>query len=298
MNFPAGASCRPVRLLLLSGVVGLALAVRASGQSIIESFIGFSSPGGLTFNGSTQTTTTSDGVVLRLVPAATGQAGSAFTSTPVAANGFSTAFNFRLTNPGGITDAASLVGADGFTFTLQSVSANSLGASGGSLGYEGINHSVSVQFDTFQNSGDPSSNFLALHSTNNNGNSSTLATHSVAVANFDNGNLWTAWVDYNGTTLEVRVSNTGTRPTTADISQTINLTSSSILNGSTAFAGFTAGTGSAYENQYIVNWAYSSTFVIGGISPTMAIPEPSTYVLLALGLGAMLAGRRWTRRAR
>jgi len=308
MNTSVRTSSRPLPFGTLgAAAIGiLASAISASAQTITVSFVNFAAGSGLTLNGSATTVandgTASDGTVIRLTQdnstnAGFNQAGSAFftntNNSQVAVNGFSTAFNFRLTNPGGVTDAANQVGADGFTFTLQTVGANSVGSSGGSLGYDGINHSVAVEFDTFQNGGDPSSNFLAVHT---NG-TSTVSTATVT-PNFDNGTLWTAWVDYNATskTLEVRVSNNGTRPSAANLSQT-NFNAATFLTGANVFIGFTAGTGSGYENQYITNLAFSSTFVGGGISPA-AIPEPGTYALIAAGLGLMGIRRRLTKRTR
>ena len=61
-----------------------------------------------------------------------------------------------------------------------------------------------------------------------------------------------------------------------------------------AFIGFTAGTGSNYGNHDILNWAYSPSYVVGGIS---SVPEPGTYALLGLG-GLMLLGLRRLKRAR
>ena len=52
-------------------------------------------------------------------------------------------------------------GADGLAFLLQQVS-TSVGTSGGGLGYQGISPSFAVEFDTWQNSSDPSYDHLAV----------------------------------------------------------------------------------------------------------------------------------------
>ncbi|WIM95153.1 L-type lectin-domain containing protein [Actinoplanes oblitus] len=53
-------------------------------------------------------------------------------------------------------------GADGIAFLAQGHGPRALGGWGGGLGYRGIRKSVAVEFDTFQNSTDPSSNHLAV----------------------------------------------------------------------------------------------------------------------------------------
>ena len=100
------------------------------------------------------------------------------------------------------------------------------------------------------------------------------------------------WVDYNGSVLEVRASSDGIRPVSATLSRTIDLATT--IGGSTAFFGFTGSTGSAYGTHEIVAFSYSSAFVPGGVT---MIPEPSTYALLAIGLG-LVGVAVWRRRAR
>ncbi len=202
---------------------------------------------------------TGDGAVLRMTAAGnTESRGSAFTIGRVDVTHFSTTFKFRITNPCCDADDFGSVGADGFTFTLQSNAAGSsaLGIDGGGtgLGYNGITPSVAVEFDTWHSGsvGDPDSNHLGLDL---NGSVVSAQTQSVA-PDFDNGQLWTAWIDYDGTTLEVRVSPNGVRPAAPTMARAINIPG--ILGGNTAFSGFTAATGVVYETIEIVNWTYST----------------------------------------
>lgn len=257
----------------------IAFGVSPASAAVTVVFPDFSTSAGLQLNGNAAAGP-GVGNVLRLVPATTNESGSAFSTSQVNASDFSTVFQFRLSDRGGIADGSGQVGADGFTFTLQTV-ANTAGGSGGGLGYQGLSPSVAVEFDTFANTGapifDPSSNHLGIDI---NGNVVSIQTVDVA-PDFDDGNLWTAWIDYNNatTTLEVRVSETAIRPTLPTLSGTINIFG--ILGQNNAFVGFTAGTGGAFENQDILNWQYNDTFS-PITSPPGAAPEPSSLVIFSL----------------
>ena len=268
-------------------VIALLCTAQAGATTVL--FNDFSSSAGLAINGNAAANV-NNGIdpnpVLRLVPATTSQSGSAFSQTTLNAANFSTSFKFRITNPGGMSDGVQS-GADGIVFVVQPVS-SSLGGAGGGLGYQGISPSVGVEFDTWWNGWDFSTNHLGIDT---NGSMTSLATVNVS-PRFDDGNLWTAWVDYDGTTMEVRTNQTGVRPASPTLSLPIDLPT--ILGTTSAFVGLTAGTGAAYGNHDIISWEYRDQF-----NPiTGAIPEPIT--MLAIGLSSMaLAGyaRRRTKRA-
>lgn len=213
--------------------------------------------------------------------------------------GFSAVFEFKILDRAGSTDVGAPSGAqqggDGLAFILAAVPEDTppldsapIGSAGEGLGYLGIGNSVAVEFDTWYNFGrsDPSSNHYGI---NLNGSVTSAATANESLQ-FDNGAKWTAWVDYNGTTLEVRANTTGVRPTAANLSYTLDLAST--LGGTSAFIGFSAATGSATGTHQLLGFAFSDTYLAGGLA---AVPEPSTWALLILGLGAVaVAG--WRRR--
>jgi hypothetical protein len=222
-------------------VIASAGTVPASGtQPNSFTYNNFATTKLIRFNGSATGVTTGDGPVLELTPASANQAGSAFTSSHLlldANDGFGTFFMFRLSKPGNTP-------AGGITFTIQSASSSSLGSSGSGLGYSGITNSLSVGFGADNNV-----------SVNTNG---VLSAASVTNNAFNDGNIWYAWVDYEGVSqdLEVRLSEIPVRPVTATLAVGVNL--SSILGGTKAFVGFTGATGAGGYEQDILAWKFAA----------------------------------------
>jgi hypothetical protein len=219
-------------------------------------FNDFSSTAGLTLNGNAAGNV-NNGIdpnpVLRLASAQTGQKGSAFTTLVENIATFNFAFQFRITNAGGSHDGTD-TGADGITFTIQGVGDTALGGGGGGFGYLGIGSSVAVEFDTWNNwaaANDLDSNHLGID-TNGGFGGATLA----VAPRFDDGNLWYAWIDYDGTTLEVRVNQTGVRPAAADLSRVIDIPTT-IGGPTTAYVGFTGATGGAFGDHDIISWNFN-----------------------------------------
>ena len=287
------------------------LANSALADVIIDRFPDFSGAicngADLTCNGNAALVTTSDGRVLRLTPALFNQSGSAFSTSQIALGAgdtFSTFFQFRFTQPGGIDPA------DGITFTLQTVS-NTAGGAGGGMGYAGLTPSVAIEFDTFNNGGNDgnSSNHIAIdidgHIIDGTSQSDqdllnvfgnqfcdfgSGATNYTRFGCMSNGDLWSVWIDYNGSTLGVAIADGGpsgtlTRPAT-NIINNFPIDIGSILGQNSAFVGFTAGTGAGTENHDLRDWIFDNTFA--PITPPGAsVPEPSTWALLCAGLACI-----------
>jgi hypothetical protein len=118
--------------------------------------------GGWQLNGTTQVVSTASPPNLQLTPATNWQVGSAFWPTPVAGAGITASFDVVL----GPSTSGS--GADGMTFTLANAadtSPTALGNNGGGEGFSGID-GIAVSFDTWQNTNDPSNNFVGIATTN------------------------------------------------------------------------------------------------------------------------------------
>jgi len=287
----------------------LAVLAGSANAAVLFTYNGFSSTAGLTTTGTTTTTVTGDGTVLRLTAASSNQAGAAYTTVPVALGSndtFSTQFQFRFTNPGGVDPA------DGITFVLAA-NPNGLGGTGVGLGYAGVTNSVAIEFDTYNNgnpnslgffSAEPdSSNHVAVDtnglltdtaSANVYGNASCGFANGTPAQNpntapgcMSNGGLWTATISYDGAALTVNLLDPAKGSTfTAINALPVNI--ASLLGTTSAFAGFTGSTGAGWENQDIVNWTLSNTAAV----QTTTTPEPFSTGLIASGLLGLAAWRR------
>jgi hypothetical protein len=200
---------------------------------------GFATTAGLQLNGSAFVS----GSRLRLTDGGFHEAASAFTTSSVNASAFVTSFNFQLSNPS----------ADGFTFTLQANDPSQLGAGGGGLGYQGITNSVAIKFDLFNNAGEGStSTGLYLNGAAPTNVGSVDMTGSGI--NLHSGHVFTATLAYDGATLTETILDTVTGATFTR-AYTVNIVAA--LGRSTAFVGFTAGTGSLAATQDILSWNYT-----------------------------------------
>lgn len=270
--------------LTISTMVLAATAISAKADF---TFADFSDVSALQLSGSA----VQAGTALQLSPASAFTSGSAFMRESVSLgnrNSFSTYFQFRILDSGGISDGDG-IGADGLVFVVQTV-ANNVGGAGGFIGYGGIANSFGIEFDTWDNGAsfaDPDGNHVGL---NLNGDIASVAVASEA-SRFNNGSVWSAWVDYNGVTndLQVRWSQSVVRPEHAQLSRAVDLVS--VLGSDNAFVGFTSGTGSAWGDHQILNWKY-----VGEFAPIPTIPEPASAYLLMCGALLMAAAARLSQR--
>jgi hypothetical protein len=189
---------------------------------------------------------------LRLTDGNSLEAGSGFATAAVNVQTFTTDFAFQLANPN----------ADGFTFAIHGGTApGALGPAGGGLGYgpgtttgtPGIPNSIAVKFDLYNNNGEgPDSTGLYT-----NGASPTIPFVNMTGSGIDlhSGDVMQVHMTYDGTNLAMTIMDTVTQAT---FSHTFQVNIPSIVGSSTAYVGFTGGTGGLTAIQDITNWTYVS----------------------------------------
>ena len=260
----------------LSGINGSAQLTVTLPTSLPNYGSGFTSAG-LTLNGSA----TINGTRLRLTDGGAGEAGSAFFSTPVNVTTFTNVFTFQDTN----------ASADGLCFVIEASGPTALGAGGGALGYAGTTgplsrNSLCVDFDLYNN--------VTFSEISNTG----LFTDGASPANgagsaagslsFQSGDVMSVQMSYDGTTLAMQITDTVT-DATYDTSFTVNIPS--LVGGSTAYVGFTGGTGGLTAIQDILTWTYSPmvgtsvapTITTQPLNQTVAAGQMATFSVVASG---------------
>jgi hypothetical protein len=214
----------------------------------------------LTLNG----TAALNGTKLELTNGATNQAGSAFSTSPVDVTKFTSQFPFQIT--------AGTSTADGITFTIQGVGPTALGPGGGGLGYGpdhtggtgGIAASVALKFDLYNNQGegvDSTGLYINGAAPTNVGSidltSSGLDLHS--------GDVFQVNLSYDGTTLTEVIKDTVTGKSATE-TYTINIPGT--VGGTTAYVGFTGGTGELVATQDILTWTFSPNASVSPNAPS------------------------------
>ncbi|HEX4385096.1 MAG TPA: hypothetical protein VH083_19190, partial [Myxococcales bacterium] len=207
------------------------------------------------------------GTRLRLTDGGGAQARSAFVSTAMNVQAFTSDFTFQLTSPS----------ADGFAFVIQNNLPTAVGSAGSGLGYQGIGKSVAVKFDLYNSAGE-GTNSTGLYV---NGAAPTMPATALTGVDLHSGHVLAAHLVYAGTTLSMTLTDPSTGATfsksfTIDIPGTVGATS--------AFVGFSGGTGGLTATQEIVTWSFgpSSTTTAPPVTtppvttPPVTTPAPAT----------------------
>ena len=128
-----------------------------------------------------------------------------------------------------------------------------LGGSGGGLGYEGREHSIAIKFDPTPNGGDPSYRCTGLY-TNGQGPYGGIDLLPQGV-NIRNQHPFRVDMDYDGRTLQVRITDMVTQATAR---QSYPIDIAKTIGSPIAFVGFTAATGLGSAAQDIQKWFFTS----------------------------------------
>jgi hypothetical protein len=208
---------------------------------------GFASTTGLQLNGSAAWNQSSSRLRLTDANAPGSESGSIFFTTPVNVQSFSNNFSFQLSS----------ANADGFTFTIQNNSATGLGPYGGGLGYGYAGstpflRSVAVKFDLYNNSGEGNDS-TGMYTDGATPDLPSLDMTSSGV-NLHSGDIMNVQMSYDGTTLSWTV-NDSTTGKSFSASAAVNIPS--VVGGTTAYFGFTGGTGGETAIQELLSWTYT-----------------------------------------
>jgi hypothetical protein len=147
-------------------------------------------------------------------------------------------------------------GADGIAFLVQAEGPYALGGWGGGLGYRGIRKSVAIEFDTFQNTTDPSSNHLAVVVNGDPDHHMVSASPTIALY----GRPFDARVTYDAGTKDLKVYVQALRAGSDEqlvLDQTIDLAAQ--VGATSVWTGFTGATGKSLSKQDIYSWSVQGT---------------------------------------
>ena len=245
-------------------LVAVSLASTATAQSF--NYADFTNTGGLVMNGNAAQA----GAVLRVTPSVAQQTGSVWYAPPVmVSSGFDTTFRFQISQLVGN-------GADGLVFVIHNDRHGSatMGYGGYAMGYGGpagtaLQNSIAIEIDTWFNTGDLSDNEISVQSAGMgvNGTDAFYSLGSVApTANMSDGLAHAMRVRYVPGTLTIYLDNLTTPVLSVPWDFALGGTwmnntqvpGMNLVNGTSAYVGFTSSTGGAWENHDVLSWSWTS----------------------------------------
>ena len=182
--------------------------------------------------------------LLQLTDGGTDEARTAWFSKQVPVQNFVTDFTFEQ------LDAT----ADGMTFTIQGQGPTAFGGNGGNLGYQGITKSIAIKFDLYSNAGEGTDS-TGLYTDGATPTVPAINLSSTAI-NLHSGDIMDAHMVYNGTDLTMILTDTVTK---ASVTEVFTVNIPSLVGSTTAYVGFTGGTGGHSSTQNVLTWTYSSS---------------------------------------
>lgn len=282
------------RALLASATLALAALAPQAQAALVIDYSTFSGACGstLTCVGATAPTAGGD---LRLTPSTFNTGGAGYSTTAISLGAgatFSTSFQFRMSQAAGIDPA------DGFTFVVSKATAG-LGGLGGGMGYAGVGNSVAIEFDTYNNGEVGGSNHVGVDVNGSLASLVPVSPYGISGCEFgnygaagcmSNGKIWSAFINYDGSTKKLNVSVQESGSALIQLITDYVIDIGTALGTNDAYVGFTAATGSGYQNHDILSWQLANDTSIS--TDPGRLPEPAGLALLALAGGAALTARR------
>ncbi|MDQ1265616.1 MAG: hypothetical protein QG635_767 [Bacteroidota bacterium] len=251
-------------------VIALNISTSDCDKSAFE-YVDFSSEKGLNFSG----TAGRVDKYIRLTKTEYTESGAMWQHNLIpVSEGFTSEFKFRISEGSNrFTNEDSDPGADGIAFVIQNYSSYINGIHGGGIGYHSLPNSLAVEFDTFSNDstqfenyGDPNGNHIAVMScgikpnTSKHGGASTLGMNENPMKIKADGTIYYAKIDYKEVGKSMRIYLDTVKESKAPpilIVDDIELkTLLDLEQNVRAYVGFTAATGSAWENHDILSWYF------------------------------------------
>lgn len=235
---------------------------------------------------------------LRITDNTNNQAGSAMLNVPVSLHGdmsFKSKFAFEISLPAGGGPAGPGVngpGADGMTFVLTTGPRGPavVGGAGGALGLDGMSGNyVAVELDTWGGGSFDGGIAAGVYHVGVDASNTTVigpASYGTApLPRFNDGGDHFVWVEYDGLAkmMKVFVSAEDIKPALPNLTVPIDVAAILGYANEDIFVGFTAGTGGANNRHEVLSWSM--------------VPEPSTYVLVSMGVVGLFAARRRMKKA-
>jgi hypothetical protein len=217
-------------------------------NTTVIDYPGFFTTGNITTNGSNiNFFPPSNPPALQLTDGGGSEATSAYYNTSKVGTGsFSTTFTLQ--------DQPVSGSADGVTFALQNVSLNAVGGAGGAFGYGGIDHSIAVYFDLYSGGSHNSTTGVLMNGNVDKSGAIDMGPSGIVLGS--NHPLQVKLV-YDGTAHSLTETVTDT-VTNAVFNHTYtNFNIGSIIGSTSAWVGYTGGTGGETATQRIINWTAS-----------------------------------------
>ena len=230
----------------------------------------FSDVNGLNLIGSSKQT----GDFIRLTEAVPSQRAAVWNKEDLPIiDGFGTEFSFRMSEPHNSYNDGSIPGSDGVCFIIhyKENGLNSLGESGGGIGYSGIENCLVIEFDTYRNYlsdiMDYDGNHVAVFGAkdkallNHHDTQYNIATQKLPFDLRPDGTQYFVKIDYKNENNDLRIfiDTTKSHSTPMLTISDFDITSyMSLYEDVAAYVGITTATGDSWEIHDLLDWKFCS----------------------------------------